>query len=61
VRQARNRGPYKGLTPRIVKALKAAGITSLEEAQQMSELSLATLPGIGLQTAVEIKRWPTET
>ena len=54
-----NSGPFKGLPPRIVKALKHSGINSLEEAQKLSDGELAGIKNIGADTARQIKEWKT--
>ena len=47
--------PFKGLPPRIVKALKHSGIDSLAEAQKLPDAELAGVKNIGPDTARQIK------
>ncbi len=49
--------PFKGLPPRIVKALRHSGINSLAEAQNLPEQELAGVKNIGPDVARQIKGW----
>jgi DNA-directed RNA polymerase alpha subunit len=55
--EERGSGPFKGLPPRIVKALQHSGINSLEEAQKLSEAELAGVKNVGPDMARKIKEW----
>ena len=49
--------PFKGLPPRLVKALRHSGINSLEEAQALPDAELAGVKNIGPDFARQIKEW----